>query len=99
MTNLNSNNNCNIIDETVNLFKKVQTQPQLSHNDTTTIVKGEFNEDTQIIPSATPTVLSGYLNTAARIDIRRSRSFRDLSQIKQQQVYCLDDLIFGVKIA
>ena len=40
---------------------------------------------------------NGYLNTT-RIDIRRARSFRDLSQSKQQQVYRIDDLDFNEKI-
>ena len=40
---------------------------------------------------------TGYLNTT-RIDIRRSRSFRDLSEAKQQQVYRIDDFIFNEKI-
>jgi LIM domain kinase 1 len=55
-----------------------------------------MTQKTQREPTTTTTT-NGYLNTT-RIDIRRARSFRDLSEAKQQQVYRVDDLIFNEKI-
>lgn len=91
---------------TVNLLKKIQTQPELNVSSPYIIEKSNnpeplFNDLTDIKyqqhHNLIGTTTSAYLNTT-RIDIRRARSFRDLSQIKQQQVYRLNDLIINEKI-
>jgi serine/threonine protein kinase len=94
---LNSSKKLNDIEQTIESNTITNNINTNNNNNTNNNTYDNISSAFALIGDIRPTLATTCINTT-RIDIRRARSFRDLSVNQSQQVYRLNDLILNEKL-